>query len=64
MGVLMVGDDYELVGFDVVSDPSTFSAWFCKPGEDIPPEYLTNNGKKEQGSLFEKLNRFNDWLNE
>lgn len=63
MGVLMVGDDYELVGFDVVSDPSTFSAWFCPPGEEIPKEYLVNN-KKEQEGLFEKLNRFKDWLNE
>lgn len=63
MGVLMVEDDYELVGFDVVSDPSTFSAWFCPQGEEIPKEYLVNN-KKEQEGLFEKLNRFKDWLNE
>lgn len=63
MGVLMVEDDYELVGFDVVSDPSTFSAWFCGPGEDIPQKYLVNN-KAEQEGLFEKLSRFNDWLNE
>ena len=33
MGVLMVEDDYELVGFDVVSDPSTHNAWFVKEDE-------------------------------
>ena len=62
MGVLMVGEDYELVGFDIVSSPSTFNAWFCPPGENIPQEYLSDG--KEQSSLFEKLNQFNDWLNE
>ena len=61
MGVLMVGDDYELVGFDVVSDPSTHNAWFVQ-GDEIPQEYLTPG--KASGGLFEKLNRFNDWLNE
>jgi len=62
MGVLMVEDDYELVGFDVVSDPSTFNAWFCRPGEDIPQEYLSDG--KAHGGLFEKLECFKDWLNE
>lgn len=62
MGTLVVQDDFELVGFDVVSSPSTFNAWFCPPGEDIPQEYLSDG--KGQSGLFEKLNKFNDWLNE
>lgn len=63
MGVLYVGDDYELVGFDVVSDPSTSCAWFSPLGEDIPEENIAGESKNRDG-LFEKLNRFNDWLNE
>lgn len=64
MGVLYVGEDYELVCFDVVSEPSTKNAWICQDGK-VPPQYLTNESiKKEENSLFEKINRFSDWLNE
>lgn len=63
MGVLYVGEDYELVGFDVVSDPSTSHAWFSPIGEDIPKENILAGGRSGS-DLFEKLNRFSDWLNE
>ena len=64
MGVLYVADDYELVCFDVVSDPSTKNAWICQDG-GVPAQYLTNESiKKEENSLFEKINRFSDWLND
>ena len=63
MGVLYVGDDYELVGFDVVSDPSTSHAWFSPVGENIPKENILA-GKSGGDEIFEKLNRFSDWLNE
>ena len=63
MGVLYVGDDYELVGFDVVSDPSTSHAWFSPVGEDIPKENILG-GEKANGGLCEQLSRVNDWLNE
>lgn len=60
MGVLYVGDDYELVGFDVVSDPSTHNAWFCETDE-VPQQYLESKEKKD-ANLFEKINKFKDWL--
>ena len=64
MGVLYVADDYELVCFDVVSDPSTKNAWICQDGE-IPPQYLANESTKKKGNnLFEKLDKFNNWLND
>ena len=64
MGVLYVGEDYELVCFDVVSEPSTKNAWICQDG-GVPSQYLTNESiKKEENSLFEKLDKFNDWLND
>lgn len=62
MGVLYVGEDFELIGFDVVSDPSTSHAWFSPVGEDIPKENIIGNSGIHEG-LFEKLNKFNDWLN-
>ena len=64
MGVLYVGEDYELLCFDVVSEPSTKNAWICQDG-GVPSQYLANESiKKEENSLFEKINRFSDWLNE
>ena len=64
MGVLYVGEDYELVCFDVVSEPSTKNAWICQDG-GVPSQYLTNESiKKEENRLFEKLDKFNDWLND
>ena len=64
MGVLYVGEDYELVCFDVVSEPSTKNAWICQDGK-VPPQYLTNeSAKKKENNLFEKLDKFNNWLND
>lgn len=66
MGVLYVSDDFELVCFDVVSDPSTKNAWVCQDGI-IPERYLTNESyltPKNRSQLLEKLESFNDWLNE
>lgn len=63
MGILYVADDYELVCFDVVSEPSTEDAWFAKPGEKIPVEYLHEGQKNEKNDIIEKLNFFDTWLN-
>lgn len=63
MGVLYVAEDFELVCFDVVSNPSTKNAWICQDG-NIPSKYLTNEDVKTPGNkiLNEKLDKFNDWL--
>lgn len=64
MGVLYVSDDYEIVCWDVVGDPSTPSAWIT-PEDNIPQQYIeskeTDNSKSK---LFEDLEKFNDWLND
>lgn len=62
MGVLYVGEDFELVCFDVVSNPSTKNAWICQDG-NIPERYLTNESKNNS-QLLEKLENFNEWLND
>ena len=64
MGVLYVSDDYEIVCWDIVSDPSTPQAWIT-PEDNIPQQYIEsveNNDSKSK--LFEDLEKFNDWLND
>ena len=64
MGVLYVSDDYESVCWDIVSDPSTPQAWIT-PEDNIPQQYIEsveNNDSKSK--LFEKLDKFNEWLND
>ena len=64
MGVLYVSDDYEIVCWDIVSDPSTPQAWIT-PEDNIPQQYIEsveNNDSKSK--LFEKLDKFNDLLND
>lgn len=55
LGVLMVGDDLELICWDVVSDPSTNNAW------------ISMNGKEEMQTWIEsktKNSDSNDLINE
>lgn len=64
MGVLYVSDDYEIVCWDIVSDPSTPQAWITSE-DNIPQQYIEsveNNDSKSK--LFEKLDKFNEWLND
>ena len=64
MGVLYVSDDYEIVCWDIVGDPSTPQAWIT-PEDNIPQEYIEskeNDGSKSK--LFEDLEKFTDWLND
>lgn len=62
MGVLMVEDDYELVCYDVVSDPSTHNAWFVQD-DVIPQQYLEAKEDSKKPKLFEDLKKFDSWLN-
>ena len=62
MGVLYVDDDYEIVCWDVVSDPSTPGAWISDSYENLQP-YLESK-ESEKARLFEKLSKFDNWLNE
>ena len=64
MGVLYVADDYEIVCWDVVSDPSTPQAWIT-PEDKIPQQYIeSDTSKQNKNVLSEKLEKFNGWLNE
>ena len=61
MGVLYVDDDYEIVCWDVVSDPSTPNAWITKEDE-IPRQYVESKENEDKPKIFEKIDKFNDWL--
>ena len=64
MGVLYVSDDYEIVCWDIVGDPSTPNAWIT-PEDNIPQQYLENKETdNEKSKLFENLDKFSDWLND
>ena len=62
MGVLYVADDYEIVCWDVVSDPSTPNAWIT-PEDQIPQQYVEIK-ETEKNTIFEELGKFSDWLND
>lgn len=62
MGILYVADDYEIVCWDVVSDPSTPNAWIT-PEDQIPQQYIENK-TTEKNTIFEELGKFSDWLND
>ena len=59
-GKYMVGDDYELICWDVVSDPSTPNAWISTNEEGLQ-QYIESREKKDD-IILEKLNKFDDWL--
>lgn len=63
MGVLYVGDDYEIVCWDVVGDPSTPNAWISDSYEKLTP-FIEGKEKSDKPELFEKLSKYNNWLNE
>ena len=64
MGVLYVSDDYEIVCWDIVGDPSTPQAWIT-PEDNIPQQYIESvENDDSKSKLFEDLEKFADWLND
>ena len=60
MGVLMVGDDLELVCWDIVLEPSTNNAWIATDARDLQP-YIENEIRT--GTLMsEKINKIKNIL--
>lgn len=64
MGVLYVDEDYEIVCWDVVSEPSTPNAWITTE-DNIPQQYVESKENSEgKDKIFEELDKFKDWLND
>lgn len=64
MGVLYVADDYEIVCWDVVSDPSTPNAWITDSYEKLQPFIESKETDDSKPKLFEELDKFNEWLSD
>lgn len=62
MGTLYVDEDFELVCWDVVSSPSTPNAYIATNYEDLKP--YVEEKQTDKPVVFEKLDKFNDWLND
>jgi hypothetical protein len=63
LGQYIVGDDFELICWDVVSDPSTPGAFISTNAADLQQYVESNHTNKNRPQLFEKLDKFGDWLN-
>ena len=61
-GKLIVGDDFELVCWDFVSEPSTPGAWVSTNSNDLSQFIETFKNNKPMLNDND-LNRFNKWLN-
>ena len=59
-GTLMVGDDFELVGWDDVLEPSTSNAWIATNMKDLQP--FIENKEAKNNILSEKIQKINKIL--
>jgi hypothetical protein len=60
MGQYIVGDDFELICWDVVADPSTPNAYIGSSREELQP-YM-ESVERGSSTLNEKMNRIKDIL--
>lgn len=62
-GILYVGNDFELVCWDAVTQPSTPNAWICTDEREIELyKESINNEKTIINETKDKFSKFNDWL--
>ena len=61
MGVLMVGDDFEIICWDVVLEPSTNNAWISTNPEELQ-QYVENEAHNDDKRIVEKLNKIENIL--
>ena len=64
MGVMYVSDDYNIVCWDLVSEPSTPGSYVAIDNNDLKQYIESVEDDKSKNHLFEKIDKFSDWLNE
>ena len=64
LGNYIVGDDLELIGWDIVATPSTPNAYLSINGKESLEPYIEskNNDKPGTSVLSEKINKINNIL--
>ena len=60
-GQLVVGDDYEIVCWDVVAQPSTPQAYIGLTDSELAP-YIEGKANKENTITESKYDKFEKWL--
>lgn len=66
-GTLRVGNDFELICWDAVTQPSTPLAWICTDEKEIElykESTLPSNNKPICNENINKFDKFNKWLTE
>ncbi len=61
LGQYIVGDDFELIGFDIVSDPSTPNAYISLDGEQGLTTYIENKMQSDN-IISEKIKKIQNIL--
>lgn len=61
-GDMIVGDDFELVCWDFVSEPSTPGAWVSQNSNDLS-QFIERYETNKSVVIESELSRFNEWLN-
>ena len=61
-GVLEVGDDFELIGWDIVLEPSTPNAYIGRNMQDLMQYVESNETKEDKPIVNETINRINKIL--
>lgn len=59
LGNYIVGDDFELICWDAVIEPSTPGAYIGNSREQLQTYIENNNDKSKKSQLFEKINEIN-----
>ena len=61
LGQYIVGDDFELICWDIVESPSTSNAYIGSSREELQP-YLESKEHKDKGTINEKINKIKSIL--
>lgn len=61
MDKLIVCDDYEIVCWDIVSDPSTHGSWITNTDAELKP-YMESVNHSSKSKLMENMDKFSGWL--
>lgn len=62
LGTLMVGEDFELIGWDIVLENSTPGAKICRSMSELEPYIESVNTRSDCSSVNEKIDRINKIL--
>lgn len=61
-GILVVGDDFDLIGWDIVLEPSTPNAYISKNMADLQQFIESNETREDKPMVNEKIDRINKIL--